>query len=271
VIGKSDEAAATVHPPSRDHPATFQLANTTQLDIDEARLRQRWMFAERPTAEEAVSPLLESGNGQPLVVENYVGQGRVLVQAFPLGLEWSNLPLLKAYVVMIHDWLSYVTAPTMARYNLSPGAPILASAPAGAASATAAVVTPRGREISLVATDADVTNVFRYSQTQLPGTYHVHFTSGGARSGAVPFHVARNADESNLEALANTVRDKLLIPAGVQFAGAEAPAATTRESAPRREPFWGYLLAALVALLAGELLMSTWLARQRSGLAVSTT
>ena len=47
VIDKTDDVAATVHPPSRDHPATLQLANTTQLDIDEARIRERWVFGER--------------------------------------------------------------------------------------------------------------------------------------------------------------------------------------------------------------------------------
>ena len=66
-------------------------------------------------------------------MEKYVGQGRVLVQSFPLGLDWSNLPLLKAYVVMIHDWLGYITAPTSARYNLNPGTSIIATAPKDAA------------------------------------------------------------------------------------------------------------------------------------------
>jgi hypothetical protein len=271
VIDKSDDAAATVHPPSRDHTATIQLANTTQLDIDEARIRQRWLFDERPSSDKAVSSLLDSGNGRPLVVENYVGQGRVLLQALPLGLEWSNLPLLKAYVVIVHDWLAYVTAPTMARYNLIPGAPIVAAPTKDAASASAALITPRGREISLVATDADVAPVYRYTQTALPGTYRVRFSRGGAPVGDVPFHVAHDASESNLEPLRVADRDKILAPAGVQFAGAEAPVTTTREAAPRREPFWGILLAALVALLACELLMSTWLARQRGGLTVSTT
>jgi hypothetical protein len=260
-----------VHPPSRDHVATLQLANTTQLDIDEARVRERWLFAQPPGADNAVSALLESGDGDALVVENYVGQGRVLVQAFPLGLEWSNLPLLKAYVVMIHDWLDYLTAPTMARYNLSPGAPILLSAPKEAAGASATLVTPRGREIALAALDGDGSTVFRFTQTQLPGDYRVRFTGGPARVADVPFHVARDASESTIEPLSALERDKVLIPAGVQFSGATAPAVATRDSAPRREPFWGILLAALVALLVGELLLSTWLARQRSGLTVSTT
>jgi hypothetical protein len=229
------------------------------------------LYADRPTADQAVSTLLESGNGQPLVVENYVGQGRVLVQAYPLGLDWSNVPLLKAYVVMVHDWLAYVTAPTMARYNLMPGSPIIASAPKDAAGAPATLVTPRGRTIPLVATDADSSSVYRYLQTNLPGTYRVRFKSSAGAAGEVPFHVAHIASESNLEPLSEKDRDKLLIPAGVQFAGADVPVATTRDAAPRREPFWGYLLAALVALLAVELLMSTWLARQRGGMAVSTT
>ena len=271
VIEKADDAAATVHPPSRDHVATLQLANTTQLDIDEARIRERWLFENRPAGDQVVSSLLESGTGQLLVVENYVGQGRVLVQAFPLGLEWSNLPLLKAYVVMIHDWLAYVTAPTMARYNISPGAPIVAGPPEHAASATAKLLTPRGREVQLVAGDSDAAPTYHYTQTQLPGLYRVRFSRGGSLVGEVPFHVAPDAAESNLAPLSEADRDKLLIPAGVQFAGAEAPVVAARETAPRREPFWGFLLAALVALLVSELLMSTWLARQRSGLVVSTT
>jgi hypothetical protein len=275
VIAKQDDVAATVHPPSREHVATLQLANTTQLDIDESRIRERWLFAQRPAADNAVSSLLESGNGHPLVVENYVGQGRVLVQAFPLGLEWSNLPLLKAYVVMIHDWLAYVTAPTLARYNLSPGAPIIASAPKEASGGSATLVTPRGREVALAALDGDGSSVFRYTQTQLPGDYRVRFTAGespagGVPAGDVPFYVAYDVRESTIEPLTEVERGKLVVSAGVQFAGANTPVVATRDSAPRREPFWGVLLTALVALLLSELLLSTWLARQRTGLTVNT-
>ena len=271
VLDKADDVAATVHPPSRDHAATMQLANTTQLDIDEARVRQHWAFAKRPAEEEPVSFLLESGQGRTLVVEKYFGQGRILVQSFPLGMEWSNLPLLKAYVVMIHDWLGYVTAPTSARYNLNPGTSIIASAPKDAPKASAEVVTPRGKKIPLTATSADANTVFRYMQTQLPGMYRVRFTNDGAAAGDVPFHVAQDSTESNLKVLGAAERDSLLEPAGVHFSGAAAKLPEGNETAPRREPLWGLLLAALVALLAGELLMASRLARQRAGFAVSGT
>jgi hypothetical protein len=271
VLSKADDVAATVHPPSRDHVATLQLANTTQLDIDEARVRQHWSFAKRPAAEEPVSFLLQSGAGSPLVVEKYFGQGRILVQSFPLGLEWSNLPLLKAYVVMIHDWLGYVTAPTSARYNLNPGTSIIASAPKDAPKSTAEVVTPRGRRIPLTVTSGDTNSVFRYMQTQLPGMYRVRFANDGAAAGDIPFHVVQDASESNLKMLAAAERNNLLEPAGVHFSGAAAKLPEGNEKAARRDPLWGMLLAALVALLAGELLMASRLARQRAGFVVSGT
>jgi hypothetical protein len=271
VIPKTDDAAATIHPPSRDHPATAQLANTTQLDVDEARIRQRWAFVERGADEKAVSNVLESGSGRPLVVENFAGQGRVLVQSFPLGLEWSNLPLLKAYVVMVQDWFGFLTAPTTSRYNLTPGASLVASLRADASNAKAELVTPGGVAVPLDVGDAEFAPVIRYSQTALPGTYRVRFTRSGELVSEVPYHVVRDPSESNLRTLSGGEREKLIAWSGLQFGTSATSAPSVAETAPRREPVWGALLAALVALLAAELLVSNWLARQRHGFAISST
>jgi len=269
VVSGPEDSAATIRPPTRDHPATVQLANTTQLDIDEARLRQYWKFAAQTTGQESVSALLESGSGQPLVMENFVGQGRVLVQAFPLGLEWTNVPLLKAYVVMVHDWLDYVTAPTTSRYNLEPGTTIVATPPADVTNATAEMVTPRGRTIPLTATDAEFATTFRYSQTALPGMYRVRLRRGDETVAEVPYQVAREAQESEVTPLALNDREKLAKAFGVQFEESPAVVATAVDAPPRREPVWGALLVALVALLVAELFMANLLARQRTGFEVS--
>jgi hypothetical protein len=108
-------------------------------------------------------------------------------------------------------------------------------------------------------------------QTQLPGMYRVRFTNDGASAGDVPFHVAQDSTESDLRLLGTSVREHVLEPAGVHFAGAVATVPEKIESSPRREPLWGMLLAALVALLASELLMANRIARQRAGFAVSGT
>lgn len=262
----------TIHPPERDHPATMQLANTTQLDIDQTRLTDYWQLVHQGDTQRDAWVLLESGDGNPLVVENLVGEGRVLVQAFPLGLEWTNLPQLKSYVVMIHDWLDYLTAPAMARYNLEPGGAIAAPLPAEADATTAKVLLPTGKEVPLSTSSSDQSGIVRYSQTQLPGLYRVKFETGGQET-SLPFYVARDADESSLQPLESDQLAKLQEIAGLQFDGqtADTSAAIANiQPRPRAEPIWGTLLLALIGLLVGEQLLSNWLARQRSGVAVTT-
>ena len=265
-IDPDDEVAGTIHPPSRDHPATVQLANTSQLDIDQAQVTQRWTFTARPESAAAIAPVLESGDGRPLVVEHFVGRGRVLIQAMPLGLEWTNLPLMKAYVVMIHDGLNYITAPTSARFNLTPGAPIIATA---TSAAEATLLTPRGREIPLRAATSAATPSYRYSQTRLPGLYRLRLkaTDGSIRD--IPFQVERDPAESNLQALSDESRT-LLSSLGIRFDGAEATAPSSTAPPPRREPVWGALLIALIAFLIAELLLASWLGRQRHSFPLNT-
>ena len=261
-----------IHPPERDHPATMQLANTTQLDIDQARLTDYWQLVRSADDEQQAWVLLESGDGSPLVVENLVGKGRVLVQAFPLGLEWSNLPQLKSYVVMIHDWLDYLTAPAMARFNLQPGNAIAAPLPADADVQTAKLLNPAGQEVKLSTSSAEQSGLVRYSQTQLPGLYQLQFEAGGKQT-SLPFHVQREVVESQLRQLEQEQQDKLVELAGLQFEGntVEASAAIANiKPSPKSEPIWGVLLAALVVLLLGEQIVSNWLARQRGGTVVTT-
>lgn len=261
-----------IHPPERDHPATMQLANTTQLDIDQVRLTDYWQLVHQGEDDRQAWVLLESGDGSPLVVENLVGEGRVLVQAFPLGLEWTNLPQLKSYVVMVHDWLDYLTAPAMARYNLEPGNAIAAPLPADADATSAKLVTPTGEEIELATSGSEETGLVRYSQTQLPGLYRLNFEVGGTAT-SLPFYVQRDGNESELRPLESEQQTQLTELAGLTFEGQETEVATAVanvEPRPKAEPIWGALLLALVGLLIGEQFLSNWLARQRSGVAVTT-
>lgn len=269
--GQADDPAHMIHPPKRDHPATAELANTTQLDIDEARVYEYWQLGQNDARRRDISVLLESGDGSPLVVENYLGQGRVFVQAFPIGLEQSNLPQLKSFLVMVQDWLDYLTAPSTARYNLAPGSAIVASLPPEAAFAKATLETPTGAVVPLFVQEMEGVAVARYAQTQSPGLYRATFTAGGEPVASVPFYVSRDSLESQLTPLSATDRTDLTSAAGLLFDGAESTDTPLVDSAPRQEPIWGLLLGALVALLGGELLLSHWLARQRSGVAVSTT
>lgn len=274
-IEEENVPSGQIHPPSGNHPTTAQLANTTQLDIDEARLSEYWTLSKPGTQHEEFSVLLEAGDGSPLVVENYFGQGRVIVQAFPLGLQWGNLPRLKMFVVMVYDWLDYLTAPAAARHNLLPGEAIVANVPQESPDAAATLITPEGESKPLVSHSAGEDTVLRYSQTHVPGLYRVQFESDGRQVASVPYVVQGEVEESQFKPLTRAEQSRLAEMAQLQFLSAaelvEVAPIEMADAPPRQSPVWGGLLLALILFLAAELLLANWISRQRAGYAVSTT
>jgi hypothetical protein len=203
-----------------------------------------------------VSVLVSLSNGEPLAVEKYLGRGRVIVQAVPMRLTWSELVRSKAFVVMVHDWLDYLAQPTATRYNLKPGEPIAVHA-ADADSPQATLRTPHGDEIELTADAAGDGLVFRTSRTILPGDYWLDL---GLSGDSIPFHVSRDPEESQLTPL--TPQDRELL---AQATGPSEIAAASQVGASHSDPLWPLLLMILIGLIAAELLLSGIIARERFG------
>lgn len=120
------ERFTAVSPPAADYPATVLLADTHRLDIDHVHIFRRHQLD--TGNDKSISVLLRAEGGAPVVVEKTFGRGRVLVQAVPLNVSWSNLPLCQSFVVMVHEWLWHLTESGMVRRNLQPGGPLQISA-----------------------------------------------------------------------------------------------------------------------------------------------
>jgi len=258
-----DSEDELIHPPSADHPTTAHLSDTNRLDIDAVRIRSRQSF-ERQTADEQLSILLETGDGDPLVIEQYVGRGRVIIQALPFGVGWSNLPLTKSYVVMVHDWLEYLTHPAATQFNLAAGTQIDFLQALIGQTVDPAVTTPEGYEQVLTLRDADNSARYRFSQTQAPGRYDVKFTNSDGESGHIPFQIARDAQESDLTMLTEEEQRTLAETSGLGFSGTSKPELPKVTSNTGARPIWSSLLIGLLILLALELLLATRAARSRS-------
>lgn len=273
-ISDSPEEGIAIHPPGADHPATRNLANTTQLDIDKARLARHWMLAEPAESnEEALSVLLASERGDPLVVERYFGRGRVILQTFPLQLGWSNLPVRKAFVAMVHDWLDYLAAPLEGRHNLTAGTPIVAQPPASegdtlSTEVTAQLTIPSGEEIALVPRGDLAAPVFRYTQTTLPGLYQVEFGEGASEKRNLTYHTARSLEESRLQPISATDQELLTEDYNVRFNDQLESEVTETSGSDQLAPFWWMLLAGLIGLLVIESILASRISWNRMGDAV---
>ena len=250
-----DEAKrTTINPFQKTHPATAELADNERLDTGDVNVSRRFRFRQADSAGDP-SVLLDLINGEPLAVERRVGRGRVIVQAIPLAMPWSDLAVSQAFVVMVHDWLGYLAEPGGTRHNLQPGEAIsLLTHDAEQVDATLA--TPAG-DVTVTGEPVEGGLAFHSTRTVLPGNYSLEI---GLSGDAIPFHIVRDAVESDLAGLTKADRSFLAETAGLGDSAANGVSISIQ-----REPIWPSLLLLLIALIAGELLLSGAIARQRFG------
>jgi hypothetical protein len=242
------------------------LSDTDRLDIDRVRFRRYYTF--RRQAGQDLTPLLESGRGAPLAMLHYLGKGRVIVQGYPLQTDWSDLAISKAFVVLVQDWLMYLTQPAATRFNLAAREPFVYHVASGNEEAKAEVKLPDGSKIDLRPIDRGGSLAYRFAQTSLPGRYELKLPvdAGDKR---LPFRVARDADESDLAVLKPSQIAMLTDAGGIRFANGPASTESAAMGQAKLEPAWWPLLFAMVSLMAVESLMSTRVSRGRFGTAAS--
>jgi hypothetical protein len=255
------EKFTAVAPPVADHPATAMLSDIQRLDIDRARVYRRHQFDLGPGT--TVSVLLRAEGGAPLAVEKFLGRGRVILQAFPLGLAWSNLPLCHAYVVMVHEWLWYLTEPGLVKHNLQPGELLQATQPAGASSGGASLLTPGGLTRNLVGQAEDERLVFRYAKTMFPGEYRLDLSGGKEGSRSEKFLVSRDPGESILTPLTESQIQALSKAGGLSFGPNPLSQPSGQRVAAPPKPVAHWLLLALAGLMAVEAAVAFWITSRR--------
>ncbi len=253
--GQENHARFRIHAPDAEHTATEHLADTQRLDLDQARLRRYYQFM--PSPDKNISVLLATGNGKPLVCEHRIGEGRVIVQAIPFELDWSNFPSLKSFVVSVHDWLSYLADPAKTHYNLASGDTIELPVPADSPGTTVRISTPDQESVSLSHREDDFHASYRYRQTDLPGNYSVQFLNGTTSVRRVPFHIARESRESFLQPLDPSQSTLLQNQLGIAMDSELSISTSDISHMPRQKPLWWGLLGILLALLAVELALAS--------------
>jgi len=253
-----------IHQPDQHHPATATLAKTSQVDLDDVQIRRRHAFSDENELR-PISSLLETSRGEPLVVENAFGQGRIIVQTFPLGNGWTNLPITRAYVVMIHDWLAYLTQPAATQYNLEPIAPIRLPRLSASTARSITVRPPVGEPLKLSNSDLKSVSKFHYGRTSLPGCYEVDVDSNQGKTTHF-FQVKRDAIESRLKQLSNEQREMFQACLGAGFGG-EPETAATATAAATAMPTWSWFLIALLILVVAEQFLASRLNQNRFGTA----
>ena len=278
----SENEEIRVHPPSAQHPATRVLSDQQRIDLDQVTLQQHAFF-QRLTLGDEVSVPIRSNRGEPLVIENAIGKGRVLIQSFPIALNVTNWPVTNSFVVLVHEWMEYLAAPSARTMNLAVGAPLKFrfedrnQRPAG-------LTLPDGTKIDL-AQDAQqygvdqTAGVFHYHATRLPGTYVARTSIQSETPLAIPFHIPPSRDELLAQRQSNQHREQLTEIGQFDIAGSSEELADTAQafwsqqtettSTTGGQPIWQWIVFGMLALLMLELLLAGRIGHRRGAVSES--
>jgi hypothetical protein len=250
VVDRGDDGGARLVAADRAHPVFEAFAAPRSGDLSAARvLRYRALGAA------GGAPLARFDDGAPALVEHALGAGRVLVWASTFDGFWNDLALQPVFVPLVHRLAAHAArhadAPawrlvgeTLDPARLTAGG---AGAPAGA---RWAVATPAGRTVRLGG--AGDRPALALAEA---GFYEVRRPDAPAERPAV---VAANVDraESELARVEPAEVVRAVEAAGGPAQAAAAPAAPTPAEREAGQRAWWYLLAAALALLAGEAVLA---------------
>ncbi len=95
----------------------------TQVAEDQPRFRAFYRLVAAPVADQESAALIHFADGQPAATLCWAGEGRTLLFATPLSLEWNDLPLKGLFPPLMHRLVRYLSLPA------DPGQPYLVGQP----------------------------------------------------------------------------------------------------------------------------------------------
>jgi len=182
------------------HPALQSLAdNILQESIKSVRV---WGYLRA-----AGKPLIALANGEPLLLEQKVGAGKIMLMTTSADRDWSDLPVKTVFLPLIQSITQYLAGGK--RGNLDPGISVGASKelafPASYVGRNLRVTKPdkQSTEVAIAgATDRAIATVEGNDQA---GIYRLSLTAGGDKDSGAPQVYAVNAPflESRLDEISS--------------------------------------------------------------------
>jgi hypothetical protein len=144
--------------------------------------------------------VLAFANGDPMIVEQAVGQGHVALVATSADLAWTAMPVWPSFLPLVQELLAYCVAGQSQPRNLEVGQPLCGAVPLPAAGETVLLQRPDGGSESLRPTSAGDCAVFTCAEAAQSGIYSARL---GASAGVVQlFAVNLDTAESDLTPIA---------------------------------------------------------------------
>ncbi|GEM_PF-1740450 len=117
---KDREKYVNIGGPPYPHPALKQFNDVSKGDLTVGRIR-KWFKLDVPPGDDKLTVLASFVNGRPWLIEKKVGRGRVILCSTPCDADWTDLPVRKFYVPLIHELVYYLATGEQTSSNLIVG------------------------------------------------------------------------------------------------------------------------------------------------------
>ena len=206
--------------------------------------------------------LAEFHRGTPALVESRLGEGVVLLAAFPANTKWSNLPMKPEFVPLVLRMVAHVEhRPDVDLPSVVPaGAPAEVAVADSWAPVTGEVVDVASRATALTFERSGARMLAAFEETAEKGYYNVKIDGGTPRSpqhATAAFAVNLAADESNFEMVDEAQIRTLLTTADVTMIDASAEAQQIYGSVGTRQEVWRPLILLTFLIIGVEFLLAT--------------
>ncbi len=235
------------------HPALQSFADPILLDsIKSARI---WGYT-RTTAP-GKSVLIALANGDPLLIEQQVGAGRVIFVSTSADRDWSDLPVKTAYLPLIQSLANYLAGGKRGVMDpgITVGAPKEFSLPPSTVGKSLKIIKPDKQEVELPLTPGKDRTYATFQENDRAGIYRLSLPAGAEKGSETPPLYAANSPflESRLEEISESELRAKLKPIPVEVISIDA----LQHGGKRMD-----LALPLLGLLLVTLLTEGWLAQR---------
>jgi hypothetical protein len=184
------------------HPLVALWNNPESGNLGNVRVTKYFPLTIKPsaTSPDAPSPQLvvKYTDGEPAVVEQTVGKGKVILFSSSATTDWTTLPIHPSFVPLLIRIISYSTSGLGGNLNLTPGQPFAHPVDSEYAGKAYSVLRPGEKDRRIVGEieSGEKASFLRYADTDLAGAYQL-FIADVAKPMAV-FAVQSDPAESNL-------------------------------------------------------------------------
>ncbi|MBE7464867.1 MAG: BatA domain-containing protein [Planctomycetes bacterium] len=241
------------------------VTNAPALDLFRPEKGQDWTAARvfehfqtaAPAAHEDIRVLATYENGDPLLIQKTLGEGKVFLLTTAVDTAWSDLPVHPFYVPLMQNLVLDLASAVIPPRNLRVGQSLSFVATGEDAKAAHVLYRPQEDPLELPARRQGALTVFTYDATERPGAYVVA-PEGARPDERIQYTVTAERSESDLARLAPGDTQRLTRDLDAHFA-ADWPslaAAIGLDGGGYEISTW------LLALAVGLCFLETWLLRR---------